>query len=118
MNLTLKILLQDHRHETDHSRMTPIPIHFSRTNDSYNALSIGKQNEITEVHEQILAQLRVLQNPPAREHIIDETEQEKQRRIRLKRERIRRDSRALYNARHELKQILHDIHQCDANLVG
>ena len=97
--------------------MTPAPIHFSRPNDPYTALSVGKQNEITDIHQQLLVQLRILHNPPARENIIDETEQEKQRRIRLKRERIRRDSRAIYNAHQELKQILHDIHQSDANLV-
>ena len=62
-------------------------------------------------------QLRILHHPPARENIIDETEQEKQRRIRLKRERIKRDSRAIYNAHQELKQLLNDIHQPDANLV-
>jgi len=78
---------------------------------------VGKQNEVTDIHEQLLAQLRILHHPRARENIIDETEQEKQRRIRLKRERIKRDSRAIYNAHQELKQILHDIRQPDANLV-
>jgi hypothetical protein len=79
---------------------------------------VGKQNEIIDIHDQLLVQLRTLHNPPARENIIDETEQEKQRRIRLKRERIKRDSRAIYNAHQELKQILHDIHQPDANRVS
>ena len=97
--------------------MTPTPIHFTRPNDPYTALSIGKQNEIADVHEQLLVQLRILHNPPPRQHIIDETEQEKQRRIRLKRERIKRDSRAIYNAHQELKQIIHDISPSDANLV-
>jgi hypothetical protein len=103
--------------ETNRSQITPTPIHFIRSNDPFTALSIGKQNEIIDIHEQLLIQLRILHNPPARENIIDETEQEKQRRIRLKRERIKRDSRAIYNAHQELKQILHDIHQPDANLV-
>jgi hypothetical protein len=97
---------------------TPTPIQFTRPNDPLAALSVGKQNEIIDIHEQLLVQLRILHNPPARENIIDETEQEKQRRIRLKRERIKRDSRAVYNAHQELKQILHDIHQPDANLVN
>jgi len=103
--------------ETNRSQITPTPIHFTRPNDPFTALSIGKQNEINDVHDQLLIQLRLLHNPRARENIIDETEQEKQRRIRLKRERIKRDSRAVYNAHQELKQILHDIHQSDANLV-
>ena len=98
--------------------MTPSPISFSRQNDPAAALSLGKQNEIAEVHDQLLVQLRILHHPPSRENIIDETEQEKQRRLRLKRERIKRDSRAIYNAHQELKQILQDIRQPDANLVS
>jgi len=105
------------KRETNRSQMTPTPIHITRSNDPFTALSMGKQNEITDIHNQLLIQLRILHNPPAKENIIDETEQEKQRRIRLKRERIKRDSRAIYNAHQELKQILHDIHQPDANLV-
>jgi len=104
--------------ETPRSQMTPIPIQFTRPNDPWTALSVGKQNEIIDIHDQLLVQLRTLHNPPTRENIIDETEQEKQRRIRLKRERIKRDSRAIYNAHQELKQILHDIHQPDANRVS
>lgn len=95
----------------------PTPIHFIRSNDRFTALSVGKQNEITDIHEKLLIQLRTLHNPRARENIIDETEQEKQRRIRLKREKIKSNSRAIYNAHQELKQILQDIHQPDANLV-
>ena len=97
---------------------TPTPIQFTRPNDPMAALSVGKQNEIIDIHEQLLVQLRVLHNPPPRENAIDETEQEKQRRIRLKRERIKRDSRAVYNAHQELKQILQEVHQPDANLVS
>lgn len=104
--------------EVSRSQVTPSPIHFTRPNDPLAALSMGKQNEINDIHEQLLVQLRVLHNPPARENIIDETEQEKQRRIRLKRERIKRDSRAIYNAHQELKQIIHDIHQAEANFVS
>jgi hypothetical protein len=104
--------------ETYRSQITPTPIQFTRANDPLTVLSLNKQNELTDVHEQLLVQLRILQHPSARENIIDETEQEKQRRIRLKRERIKRDSRHIYNAHQELKQILHDIHQPDANLVG
>ena len=100
------------------SQMTPPPVHFTRANDPLTALSTGKQNEIMDIHEQLIVQLRILHNPPARENIIDETEQEKQRRIRLKRERIKRDSRAVYNAHQELKQIIHDIHQSEANFVS
>ncbi|CAM4936639.1 unnamed protein product [Rotaria socialis] len=107
---------KDNRNEIQHSPRTPTPIHVTRANDSYATLSVGKQNELADIHEQILVQLRVLHNPPAREHAIDETEQEKQRRIRLKRERIKRDSRAVYNAHQELKQIIIDIQQPDANL--
>ena len=99
------------------SQIAPSPIHFTRPDDPFTALSMGKKNEIADVHDQLLIQLRILHNPPTRENIIDETEQEKQRRIRLKRERIKRDSRAIYNAHQELKQILHDIRQSDANLV-
>ncbi|CAF1010893.1 unnamed protein product [Rotaria sordida] len=106
---------KDIRNEINRSTITPTPIHIIRSNDSYAAFSIGKQNEITDVHEQLLIQLRILHNPPTRENIIDETEQEKQRRIRLKRERIKRDSRAIYNAHQELKQILNDAQQSDAN---
>jgi hypothetical protein len=102
---------------TNRSQISPTSIYFTRPNDPFTALSTGKKNEIADVHDQLLIQLRVLHNPPARENIIDETEQEKQRRIRLKRERIKRDSRAVYNAHQELKQILHDIRQPDANLV-
>lgn len=100
------------------SQMTPPPIHFTRANDPQTALSMGKQNEIADIHEQLLAQLRALHNPSARENIIDETEQEKQRRIRLKRERIKRDSRAIYNAHQELKQIMNEIYQSEANFVS
>ncbi|CAF3977491.1 unnamed protein product, partial [Rotaria magnacalcarata] len=107
---------KNNRNEIQRSPRTPTPIHITRPNDSYAALSVGKQNELVDIHEQILVQLRVLHNPPAREHAIDETEQEKQRRIRLKRERIKRDSRAVYNAHQELKQIIVDIQQPDANL--
>ena len=98
--------------------MSPSPISFSRQSDPSAALSLGKQNEIIDVHEQLLVQLRILHHPPPRENIIDETEQEKQRRLRLKRERIKRDARASYNAHQELKQILQEIRQSDANLVG
>ena len=104
--------------EVSRSQVTPSPIHFTRPSDPLTALSMGKQNEINDIHEQLLVQLRVLHNPSARENIIDETEQEKQRRIRLKRERIKRDSRAIYNAHQELKQIIHDIHQPEANFVS
>ncbi|CAF4626130.1 unnamed protein product [Rotaria sp. Silwood1] len=107
---------KDNRNEINRSPRTPTPIHITRPNDPYAALSIGKQNEITDIHEQLLVQLRILHNPPTRENIIDETEQEKQRRIRLKRERIKRDSRAVYNAHQELKQIINDAQQSDANL--
>lgn len=108
------------KRETPRSQVTPPPpqpIQFARATDPYANLSMTKQNEITDLHEQLLVQLRILHNPPTRENIIDETEQEKQRRIRLKRERIKRDSRALYNAHQELKQILQDIHQPDVNFV-
>ncbi|CAF3910163.1 unnamed protein product [Adineta steineri] len=104
------------KNEINRSQIIPTSIHFTRPDDPFTALSLGKQNEITDVHEQLLVQLRILHNPPARENIIDETEQEKQRRIRLKRERIKRDSRAIYNAHQELKQILIDIRQPDANI--
>ncbi|CAF2735010.1 unnamed protein product [Rotaria sp. Silwood2] len=106
---------KDNRNEINRSPRTPTPIHITRPNDPYAALSIGKQNEIIDIHEQLLVQLRILHSPPARENIIDETEQEKQRRIRLKRERIKRDSRAIYNAHQELKQIINDAQQSDAN---
>lgn len=108
---------KDNRDEVIRSPRTPTPIHISRPNDPYAALSAGKQHEISDIHEQVLVQLRMLHNPLPRENIIDETEQEKQRRIRLKRERIRRDSRAVYNALQELKQIINDAEQSDNNLV-
>lgn len=94
----------------------PAPIHITRSAEPYSSFSTTKQNEISDLHEQLLVQLRVVHNPPTRENIIDETEQEKQRRIRLKRERIKRDSRVLYNAHQELKQILQDIRQPDVNM--
>lgn len=100
-------------------RETPQPIQFTRpTQPHTTSLSTTKQNEITDIHEQLLVQLRILHNPPTRENIIDETEQEKQRRIRLKRERIKRDSRVLYNTHQQLKQILQDTRQPDVNIVN
>ncbi|CAF0983033.1 unnamed protein product [Adineta ricciae] len=101
---------KSYTNESNRQQTTPTPIQFTRPEDSL------RQNELNDVHDQLLLQLRILHNPPSRENIIDETEQEKQRRIRLKRERVKRDSRAIYNAHQELKQILHDIPQPDANL--
>lgn len=104
--------------ESNRSHMTPSPISFNRPEDPSAAFSRKNHQELNDTHEQLLAHLRSLHNPTSRENIIDETEQEKQRRIRLKRERIKRDSRSVYNAHQELKQILHDLRQPEANLVS
>ncbi|CAF0868728.1 unnamed protein product [Didymodactylos carnosus] len=103
---------------------TPSSVSFSVPSriDTTPTLSISdiyesKQREIIELHKKLVSFLNVLHNdPPQRENIIDETEQEKQRRIRLKRERIRRDLRATYNSHTELKQILIEMKQPEANL--
>lgn len=104
--------------ESNRSHLTPSPISFNRAEDLSVAFSRKNHQELNDLHEQLLVQLRLLHHPPSRENIIDETEQEKQRRIRMKRERIKRDSRAIYNAHQELKQILYDLRQTDVNLVS
>ena len=95
----------------------PSPIHFSRPVEPSANLSENRRQELREIHESIVVQLRRLHHPPARENVIDETEQEKQRRLRLKREQVKHDSRAIYHAHQELKQILQDIRQPDFNLA-
>ena len=90
-------------------------VSFTRPDDLSAALSTDKINEVSDVHKRLLVQLSILHRPPSRENIIDETEQEKQRRLRLKSERIKRDSRAIYNAHQELKRILDEVHPGDAH---
>ena len=72
-------------------------------------------SEVNDVHKRLLVQLSILHRPLSRENIIDETQQEKQRRLRLKSERIKRDSRAIYNAHQELKRILDEVHPGDVH---
>lgn len=95
----------------------PPPILYQRPLDPVDHLPPNRQNELKDMHENLLIHLRHLHNPSTRENIIDETDQEKQRRLRMKRERIKHDARAIYHAHLELKKILQELRESDANQV-